>query len=242
MCPSTSLESPSSLTLYTSRDESRNSVGSTLIEERDRRDIRTLIGRAQQGILILDQEGEILYQNQEARQIIGTLAGKNPSSSLSTDLSLPQIVLELYAEFKQDSDSSSGPDESSNPFTIRVRCHHGAFYVFSAVLLQLQWNDPCLRHLLILIERVHQTSLMAECEKPIKLTPREKRVVQLLLEGMTNKEVAACMQIGEYTVKDHIKQIMKKFNVSTRAGIVAKSLSHRFHLTLGSDIDLARTG
>lgn len=243
MRPSTSSGNFFPLAVYTSRDKNRSSVGSTRIEEEDGGDIRTLIAqRAQPGILILNQEGEILCQNQEARQIIEALAGKDPSSSLSTHLSLPQIVFELHAGFKQWSDTNSGWEERSNPFRTRVCRHHEASYIFSPILLQPQWNEPSSSHLLILIERIRQAPLMAEGEEPIKLTPREKRVVLLLLEGMTNKEVAACMQIGEYTVKDHIKQIMKKLNVNTRAGIVAKSFSHRFHLNLGSDVDFARTG
>jgi DNA-binding CsgD family transcriptional regulator len=57
---------------------------------------------------------------------------------------------------------------------------------------------------------------------------------------MTNKEVANYLQIGEYTVKDPVKQIMRKFRVTTRTAVVAKYFSNRHHLDLGNDVTSAR--
>ncbi len=54
-----------------------------------------------------------------------------------------------------------------------------------------------------------------------ELTEREQAVVRFLFEGKTNKEVAASLNISEHTVKDHMKQIMKKLNVSNRVGVIA---------------------
>jgi DNA-binding CsgD family transcriptional regulator len=77
---------------------------------------------------------------------------------------------------------------------------------------------------MILIERVSEGVRIEDVRDVTKLTQREQIVVQLLSEGKTNKEIATYMDIGEYTVKDHMKRIMKKLKVTTRAGIVAKIL------------------
>jgi DNA-binding NarL/FixJ family response regulator len=45
-------------------------------------------------------------------------------------------------------------------------------------------------------------------------------VVQHLLKGWTNKEIANEMRVSEQTVKEHIKHIMKKTTTMTRTGIV----------------------
>lgn len=48
------------------------------------------------------------------------------------------------------------------------------------------------------------------------LTAREIEVLQLIAEGMINKEIAKQLYISEKTVKNHVSNIFKKLNVSDR--------------------------
>jgi two-component system response regulator DegU len=48
------------------------------------------------------------------------------------------------------------------------------------------------------------------------LTKREVQVLELIAEGMINKEIAEKLCISEKTVKNHISNIFKKINVSDR--------------------------
>lgn len=201
------------------RDREQVRVGSNPFNENDASEMQSLMTPwIEPGIILLNREGEVLHQNRAAREITDGFAGKNQG-----------IVFELYLTFKQ-----------SEPLRERVYRHHdGAVYLFRPVLLQPRRDESGFTQLLILIERVFQDPA-APSEAPIKLTPREKRVVQLLSQGMTNKEVANGMHIGEYTVKHHVKQIMRKFQVTTRAAIVAKSFSHRRYLELENEVTSAR--
>lgn len=56
------------------------------------------------------------------------------------------------------------------------------------------------------------------------LTNREQIVLQQLVKGLTNKEIANTLNIAEQTVKTHIKGLMQKMQVSTRTGIVSRLL------------------
>ena len=51
------------------------------------------------------------------------------------------------------------------------------------------------------------------------LTAKQRVVLQLLTEGKTNKEVAACLHISSKTVEAHRAQIMEKLNIRTVAGL-----------------------
>ena len=51
---------------------------------------------------------------------------------------------------------------------------------------------------------------------PERLTERETAVLRLLAEGQSNKEIAQNLQIGETTVKSHVKNIMEKLAVASR--------------------------
>ncbi|HKW86523.1 MAG TPA: LuxR C-terminal-related transcriptional regulator [Nitrospiraceae bacterium] len=50
------------------------------------------------------------------------------------------------------------------------------------------------------------------------LSDRQDAVVQHLIEGLTNKEIANRLGIAEQTVKEHMKQIMQKTQTTTRTG------------------------
>jgi DNA-binding NarL/FixJ family response regulator len=57
------------------------------------------------------------------------------------------------------------------------------------------------------------------------LTTREREVVALLAQGMTNKEIAAELFITTNTVKRHLKSIFGKLDVHTRSAAAAKAVS-----------------
>src|SRR3989304_504748 len=48
------------------------------------------------------------------------------------------------------------------------------------------------------------------------LTPREKEVLLLVAEGMTNKDIAVELSLSESTVKIHIQHVLKKLNLKGR--------------------------
>ncbi len=188
--------------------------------------------RAQPGILILGKGGETLYLNYDAKSLLDRLTAI-PSTSRTPQKKdqgrpLPQIIYQLYDHFKKMVTANKRTLETSVPTVNRICIHEGAVYLFRALLLQRGTERQNSTHIMILIERVSEGLRIEDVGDLTKLTQREQIAVQLLSEGKTNKEIAVHMDIGEYTVKDHIKRIMKKLNVTTRAGIVAKILqSHR---------------
>jgi NarL family two-component system response regulator LiaR len=58
------------------------------------------------------------------------------------------------------------------------------------------------------------------------LSAREREVLELLVEGMTNTEIAERLIIGTSTVKKHVSSIFAKFGVTSRAEAVALALRH----------------
>jgi DNA-binding NarL/FixJ family response regulator len=58
-------------------------------------------------------------------------------------------------------------------------------------------------------------------EGAIQLTNREKEIVGLISEGMSNKEIAARLHIATHTVKSHVHNILEKLTLSSRLQIAA---------------------
>lgn len=58
------------------------------------------------------------------------------------------------------------------------------------------------------------------------LSPREREVLQLLAEGMTNKEVAGILHLSTKTVETHRAQLMEKLKIRTVAGLTKYAVRH----------------
>ena len=59
------------------------------------------------------------------------------------------------------------------------------------------------------------------------LTPREREVMELLVEGKTSKEIAATLQVSIRTVEGHRRMVLSKTNVSSAAQLVHAVLNAR---------------
>jgi DNA-binding NarL/FixJ family response regulator len=52
------------------------------------------------------------------------------------------------------------------------------------------------------------------------LTPREKEVLRLVAEGLSNKQIAARLEISDHTAKFHVNSILGKLGVTSRTEAV----------------------
>jgi len=59
-----------------------------------------------------------------------------------------------------------------------------------------------------------------------RLTAREKQVLQMLVEGRSNKEIGGPLGIEERTVKAHISKLMRKVGVKNRIQLSVRAFSH----------------
>ena len=64
-------------------------------------------------------------------------------------------------------------------------------------------------------------------EPSSSLSTREAEVLQLLIEGQTNKQIALALHICVKTVEFHLKNIYVKLNVENRAQAIAKAVQIR---------------
>jgi DNA-binding NarL/FixJ family response regulator len=64
----------------------------------------------------------------------------------------------------------------------------------------------------------------AQAEEMPLLTPRERDVLGLIGEGLSNKEMARRLGISVHTVKFHLEALFSKLDATSRAEAVAKGL------------------
>ena len=53
----------------------------------------------------------------------------------------------------------------------------------------------------------------------VRMTKRERQVIELIADGSTNKEIAQKLHLSTYTVKSHVHNILEKLTLHTRVQI-----------------------
>lgn len=76
----------------------------------------------------------------------------------------------------------------------------------------------------------------SKINEAVKMTKREREVIGLLGEGLSNKEIAQKMHISTFTVKSHIHNIMEKLALHTRLEIANYSYSTETIKTIAKSI------
>ena len=55
------------------------------------------------------------------------------------------------------------------------------------------------------------------------LTPKERAVLELLARNLSNKEIARALQVGEETIKWHLKNLFVKLSADNRKQLVRRA-------------------
>jgi NarL family two-component system response regulator LiaR len=64
-------------------------------------------------------------------------------------------------------------------------------------------------------------------ESPPDLTPRELEVLALMVEGLTNPQIAERLVVSKATARTHVSSILGKLGAATRSEAVALAVRHR---------------
>lgn len=171
--------------------------------------------RSAPGVLILDLEDRLLYTNQEALEMLSVLQENDGEQTV------PREVYDLCGQLR-------GGSKGAAVFGV-IRLPGGScdetelHYCVRGFLLGDHGEESPPSHVMVLMEKMirnRQVDVEKVREK-FQLSKRETEVVRLICQGLANKEIAGAIFISEFTVKDHIKNIMRKMGSGSRNEIIA---------------------
>jgi DNA-binding NarL/FixJ family response regulator len=70
-----------------------------------------------------------------------------------------------------------------------------------------------------IVEHAINGSKQSEIIESVRMTKRERQVIDLIADGATNKEIAQKLHLSPYTVKSHVHNILEKLALNTRVQI-----------------------
>jgi two-component system response regulator DevR len=76
------------------------------------------------------------------------------------------------------------------------------------------------------LERLRKGKHLLKDEKLARLSPQEERILQLVADGKTNKEIGDDLHLAEKTVKNYVSSILSKLEVARRAEAAAYLARH----------------
>lgn len=147
----------------------------------------------------------------ERFQLLASLLASHPDVAcvLLLDSSEPEIVVEAFRA------------RAKGVFV----CTEGDFNLLRKCIRQVVagqiWIDPVqMNYIISTVPSVHWKEAISKKPVSCVLTPREEEVVQLLSEGLRNREIAARLNLSDNTIKNYIFRIFEKLGFSNRVEVV----------------------
>ena len=163
------------------------------------------------GVLLLNSQLRPVHYNAEAANILAY--PKKRQDAPSVEALLPPTRFQLADLVKPSAPSVIGFKSGRRQYRCRVFMLDSS----SNTISQLQ------PRVVVMLEREPRQQVdITQWSNEFQLTGRERETVQLLMRGLTSKEIAQAMNISPNTVKSFLKLVMAKVGVSNRTGLVAK--------------------
>lgn len=172
--------------------------------------------RTPPGVLIFDRDDRLLFVNREAVEMVPSLA--EPAGELPA--ATPRFPEEIGSVCRILKGSA---EDGTEPVWPVIATPAGIDCTLKASFLGVPGKEVSPSHIMVLMERIveRREGEFAGTQREYNLSNREFEVLKLLCRGLSNREIAERFYISEYTVKDHVKRIMRKTGLGSRGKIIA---------------------
>src|SRR5262249_33260538 len=125
---------------------------------------------------------------------------------------IPETSVLMFTAFAERSLLTRGLESGAKGYILKEAPHQTIVRAIQKVAEGDGYVDPALMPAFLTKERENM------------LTAREREILQLLADGMSNADVAAKLFISQETVKSHVRHILSKLEADTRTHAVAIAL------------------
>jgi DNA-binding NarL/FixJ family response regulator len=156
-------------------------------------------------------------RNQNSLHVVEIVKNDFPNAKIIV-MDLAPLQADVLQYVKAGANGFILKDASFKDFLLTIRSVAGGINILPALLVDTLFSQ-------IVDHAVKEVN--SKVKDTVKMTKREREVVGLLSEGMSNKEIGQRIHVSTYTVKSHIHNIMEKLALHTRLEIANYSYGDR---------------
>ena len=134
------------------------------------------------------------------------------ATKILTD-TVPDSKVLIFTAYSEKSLLSRGLESGAKGYILKEAPHQTLVRAIEKVAGGEGYVDPAL-----------MPAFLAGKDRDEMLTVREREILQLLADGMSNADVASRLFISQETVKSHVRHILTKLEADTRTHAVAIAL------------------
>ena len=180
-------------------------------------------------LVVLDASGEVELVSPDARRWLAELAGQS-------DTGMTPVPEPVYTVAARARAVRAGRDVG--PACAQVRTVDRGWLHLHATCLD--GPGAAGGSVAVVITPAQASDLVPLLALAYRLTHREQQVLGYLARGMTTAEITQHLGISTHTVRDHVKALLSKVGVRSRAELVARIFAEHYVERLEADVD--RTG
>jgi two-component system, NarL family, nitrate/nitrite response regulator NarL len=167
---------------------------------------------------LLAQNGAISVVERDGAEVALWDAGVDSSKALARLGELRTLDMPVVAVVGDQTQVAPALAAGARGVVLRDQVGPGIHAALTAVRSGLTVMDTALATSLVPAQPVREPKGRGE------LTERERQVVQLLSEGLSNKLIADRLGISDHTAKFHVNGVMMKLGASTRTEAVVEAM------------------
>jgi DNA-binding CsgD family transcriptional regulator len=171
-----------------------------------------------------------IHYNHEAHQIL-SFSGLSPGKetrSRSVLSNLCEKWKKILEQRMKDLRKPGDRDPVTRSFIELYQSGKRKYIVRVVILYDQAHSSKGQNQYMFILERIRSDLLnIPQISREWKLNKREQDLIQLLLSGMSNKEIAYALGLSLNTVKAYMKLLMRKLGVNSRAGIITLVLTKK---------------
>ncbi len=160
------------------------------------------------GLLLFDRADTLVSINAAARRL---LAEMPPSAAVPTGfgVDLPAWIMSTALSARSSADAR-----------VRVRTRGGRWLICHGSCLRDEDGRPT--STAVVLEPAKASEVAGLVIAAYELSAREADITRLIAAGLQTRDIAARLHLSPHTVRDHVKAIFDKVDVTSRGELVAK--------------------
>lgn len=173
------------------------------------------------GLLVFDQQGELVFFNDEAEGWLSTLPPTDGGDRSPSGLLLPAEIRSVVGLAHA---VSAGVEQGSA--RVRTQTRTGRWLVIHGFPLRGPGDMP--GRTAVVIEPAKASEIAPIIVEAYDLGPREQQISQMIARGLSTAQIAEQLCLSQYTVRDYVKTVFEKVGVSSRGELVARIFAEHY--------------